>query len=53
MTNFEYALLFGFIAIMAETAGITPAIRMAIKRVGGLTFVRLGRLSLSFCLTRN
>ncbi len=26
--------------------------RLAYKRVGGLRFVRIGRLSFSFCITR-
>lgn len=29
-----------------------PLFNIAWRKVGGLTFVRLGRLSLSFCITR-
>lgn len=38
---------------MVVLATLAYAIRAHASRVGGLTFIRLGRLCLSFCITRN
>lgn len=38
---------------MVALATLAYAIRAHASRVGGLTFLRLGRLQLSFCITRN
>ena len=41
------------LAILLICLPIACGVRLSYKRVGGLLFIRVGRLSLSFCITRS
>jgi hypothetical protein len=48
----EFGILLGFAGVLLHTGLDGTVWRVCTKKVGGLRFVKIGRLCVSFCITK-